>query len=188
VPLDKARLEVRPGVKKKGKKRLAQFWRRGYLLGRQFASNQAMKITEILLAEHAVFHNLFDHIEKTSPRLKTLAEVKSLAALLESVLRAHSLTEDELLIEPLEHCFEQIGQRETFHDEHEEIDDTLLDLQRTRDLKTARRLLLGAVTASRKHFDKEERIVFPMAERVLNARTLSALGERWVLRRNAEQN
>lgn len=147
-----------------------------------------MKITEILLAEHAVFHNLFDHIEKTAARLKTLAEVKSLAALLESVLRAHSLTEDELLIEPLEHCFEQIGQRDTFHDEHEEIDETLLDLQKARDLKTARRLLLAAVASSRKHFDKEERIVFPMAERVLNARTLSALGEKWAVRRNAEHD
>ena len=102
--------------------------------------------------------------------------------------RAHSLTEDELLIEPLEHCFEQIGQRDTFHDEHEAIDETLLELLKARDLKTARRLLLTAVASSRKHFDKEERIVFPMAERVLNARTLSALGERWVLRRNAAQN
>jgi hemerythrin-like domain-containing protein len=147
-----------------------------------------MKITEILLAEHAVFHNLFEHIEKIGPRLKTLAEVKALAALLESGLRAHSKTEDELLIEPLEHCFEQIGQRDTFHDEHEEIDETLLDLQKARDLKTARRLLLAAVASSRKHFDKEERIVFPMAERVLNARTLSALGDKWVVRRNAEHD
>ena len=73
---------------------------RGLFAGQTFAFIKAMKITEILLAEHAVFHNLFDHIEKTAPRLKTLAEVKSLAALLESVLRAHSLTEDELLIEP----------------------------------------------------------------------------------------
>jgi hypothetical protein len=35
-----------------------------------------MKITEILMAEHAVFHNLFDHIEATVPKSKTLAEVK----------------------------------------------------------------------------------------------------------------
>ena len=36
----------------------------------------AMKITDVLRAEHAVFHNLFDHIEATVPKLKTLAEVK----------------------------------------------------------------------------------------------------------------
>ena len=43
----------------------------------------AMKITDVLRAEHAVFHNLFDHIEATVPRLKTLAEVKALATVVE---------------------------------------------------------------------------------------------------------
>src|SRR5688572_18536960 len=62
-----------------------------------------MKITEILMAEHAVFHNLFDHLEKHAPRAKTLAEIKVLAAALETLLRAHSDTEDELFIAPLEH-------------------------------------------------------------------------------------
>ena len=54
--------------------------------------------------------------------------------------------------------------------------------------KLTRACLMAAVVASRKHFDKEERIVFPMAERVLNARTLSALGDKWVVRRNAEHD
>ena len=46
----------------------------------------------VAAAEHLVFHNLFDHIEATAPRLKTLAEIKSLAALMESMLKAHSDT------------------------------------------------------------------------------------------------
>ena len=70
-----------------------------------------MKITEALFAEHLVFHNMFDYIEAVAPRLKTLAEVKSLATLMESLLKAHSDTEDELFLGPLEHCFEQMGQR-----------------------------------------------------------------------------
>lgn len=144
-----------------------------------------MKITQILMAEHAVFHNLFDYIETAVPRVRTLAEIKLLAATMETLHRAHSQTEDELFIEPLEHCFEQIGQRETFHDEHEEIDQMLLEVTRAKDLKKARKLLHGAVAASRKHFDKEERIVFPMAERTLNARTLSDLGDKWMKRREA---
>jgi hemerythrin-like domain-containing protein len=144
-----------------------------------------MKITEILLAEHAVFHNLFDHIEKTSPRLRTLAELRALAATLETLLRAHSVTEDELFIAPLEHCLEQIGQRETFHEEHDEIDRSLLDAQKTRLVNSARKCLLQAVTACRKHFDKEERIVFPLAERTLKADTLKDLGNAWMKRREA---
>ena len=104
-----------------------------------------MKITQILMAEHTVFHNLFDHIEKTAPRLRTLAEVKSLAATLETLLHAHSQTEDELFVAPLEHCFEQLGHRETFHEEHDEIDETLLATQKSRAVKAARGLLLAAV-------------------------------------------
>ncbi len=54
---------------------------------------------------------------------------------------------------------------------------------KVRDLRSAKKLLLGAVVVSRKHFDKEERIVFPMAERILKAKTLSELGETWLRRR-----
>ena len=142
-----------------------------------------MKITEILMAEHAVFHNMFDHIEAVAPRLKTLAEVKALAAVVDKVMAPHTKTEDDLFIEPLEHCFDQIGQQETFHDEHELIEAELAKVSKARDVKSAKKILLGAVTASRKHFDKEERIVFPMAERILKAKTLSELGETWLKRR-----
>lgn len=138
-----------------------------------------MKITEALFAEHLVFHNLFDHLETVVPKLKTLGEIKALAALMEVMLKSHSDTEDDLFIGPLEHCFEQIGQRETFHQEHEEIDENLRLVQKARQVKAARKMLLSAVAYSRKHFDKEERIVFPMAEKVLNNRTLTNLGKVW---------
>ena len=142
-----------------------------------------MKITDILRAEHTVFHHMFDHIESTAPQLRTLAEVKSLAALVDKVMSPHSHTEDELFIEPLEHCFEQIGQQETFHDEHEMIDAELAKVHKARTLKSAREILIGAVTAGRRHFDKEERIVFPLAERILKAKTLGERGETWLRRR-----
>ena len=138
-----------------------------------------MKITEALFAEHMVFHNMFDHIEVTVPKLKTLGEIKCLASLVERLLSAHTDTEDHLFIGPLEHCFEQIGQRETFHHEHAQIEHNLVTIQKTRQIKEARTLLLGVVVACRKHFDKEERIVFPLAEQVLNSKTLLALAGTW---------
>jgi len=142
-----------------------------------------MKITDVLRAEHAVFHNLFDYIEQSVPRLKTLAEVKTLAALVDKVHEPHAKTEDDLFMEPLEHCFDQIGQRETFHEEHELIDEALAQVQRAKALKEAKAILLRAAGMCRDHFDKEERIVFPMAERVLKAKTLNELGEAWLKRR-----
>jgi len=144
-----------------------------------------MKITDILRAEHTVFHHLFDHIEATAPKLKTLAEVKSLASLVEKVMAPHSHTEDQLFIEPLEHYMEQIGQCRNFHDEHDVIEGTLASVQKAKTVTIARKLLFSAVTASRKHFDKEERIVFPMAERTLKLATLEALGAEWMKRREA---
>ncbi|HYA78952.1 MAG TPA: hemerythrin domain-containing protein [Candidatus Nitrosopolaris sp.] len=144
-----------------------------------------MKITEILMAEHAVFHNLFDHVETALPRTRTTAEVKSLATLVDRVMAPHSKTEDDLFIEPLEHCFEQIGQNETFHTEHRRIEEMLATVQKARTLAMAKKTLHGAIAASREHFDKEERIVFPMAERVLKPKTLSDLGAEWLKKREA---
>jgi hemerythrin-like domain-containing protein len=143
-----------------------------------------MKITDALLAEHVVFHHLFDHVERIVPRLKTGAEVRSVAALVESLLKAHSDVEEKLLIEPLDHCLEQIGHCDTFHQEHHEIDENLKLAQSARNLKQSRACLLAAVIASRKHFDKEERIVFPLAEKVLKSRTLTDLWTSWNERSN----
>jgi hemerythrin-like domain-containing protein len=142
-----------------------------------------MRITEALLAEHQAFHSLFDHLEKNTPSLRTVAEVRALGALLETMLAAHARTEDALFINPLEHCLEQIGQRDTFHQEHEEIDALLAGISKTRQVKQARELLKAAVMASRKHFDKEERVLFPLAERVMTPTTLAALGKEWEIRR-----
>jgi len=145
----------------------------------------AIKITEALLAEHVVFHDLFDGLERMLPTVKTLKEVHTLARLLDAVLKAHTKVEDELIIEPLDHCFDQLGQHETFHQEHEEIDASLAECLRCRVLRKARGTLQDAVVAARHHFDKEERLIFPMAEKLLKAKTLSALGERWKVERKA---
>jgi len=81
-----------------------------------------MKITEALLAEHVVFHNLFDYLERTTPRLRTLAEVRALAGLLDAMLHAHGQVEDKLVMEPLDHCLDQFGQNEVIHAEHDHIE------------------------------------------------------------------
>jgi hemerythrin-like domain-containing protein len=145
-----------------------------------------MKITEALLAEHVVFHNIFDYIERILPDVKTLAEVKSLAELMESLLLAHGKAEEDLVFAPLDHCLEQIGQRDTFYEEHHEIDTSLLKVKAAKRLDEARRLLSVAVLASRKHFDHEERIVFPLAEKAMKRETLTELGKTWMKQRQAK--
>jgi hemerythrin-like domain-containing protein len=145
-----------------------------------------MKITDALLAEHVVFHNIFDHIERVLPNLKTLAEVKGWAGLMEGLLLAHGKTEEDLVFAPLNHYLEQLGQRDSFEHEHQEIDNSLLRVKAAKRLPEARQLLLQAVTASRTHFDREERIVFPLAEKVMKDKTLTELGRAWMKQRDAE--
>jgi hemerythrin-like domain-containing protein len=148
--------------------------------------NLTMKITEALLAEHVVFHNIFDHIERVVPKLKTLGEVVGWAELMENLLLAHGKAEEDLVFAPLNHYLEQIGQRDSFEHEHREIDNSLLRVKTAKRLPEARQLLLRAVTASRKHFDREERIVFPLAEKVMKKETLVELGKVWMKQRDAE--
>lgn len=142
-----------------------------------------MKITEALLAEHLVFHSMFDSVETLAPGIKTLAELKAVASVMESMLRVHAHTEDDLFLGPLEHCFEQIGQRDSFIHEHQEMDENLRKVQQATRLSEGLALLLSAVAHSRRHFDREERIVFPLAERVLKSETLKELGKAWMEQR-----
>jgi hemerythrin-like domain-containing protein len=145
-----------------------------------------MKITEALQAEHVVFRNVFDHVERVLPDAKTLAEVKALADLMRGLLAAHGRTEENLVFAPLNHHLEEMGQHDSFEFEHREIDSSLLRVKGALQLPAARRLLLLAVTASRKHFDREERIVFPLAEKVMKGETLVELGKAWMKQGAAE--
>lgn len=138
-----------------------------------------MKITDALLAEHVVFHSVFDHIELVAPCLESLAEVKVLGGMLAALLEHHGEAEDKLLMEPLEHRLDHLGHRDAFHHEHELIDGFLMQLQKLDDVVAAKALLLKTVHASRRHFDKEERLIFPMAEQNLSQKTLLELGQEW---------
>ena len=142
-----------------------------------------MKITDALLAEHVVFHNLFDYVERTTPKLKTLGEVRALAGVLDAMQEAHGTVEDELVMEPLAHCLDQLGQNEAIHAEHEHIEAMLAQVRLCRDLKKAKKLLHGAVVISRQHFDREERVIFPLAEKWLKPKTLQTLGTEWIVKR-----
>lgn len=142
-----------------------------------------MKITDALLAEHVVFHALFDHIERSVAHLKTAGEIRAVADLLETMLVQHSKAEDELLMHYLDDSIEQMGHRDTFHEEHELIEEHLGAVRSAKSLPNARRLLLNAVVGARKHFDKEERLIFPLAEKVISYHNIMELGRQWMARK-----
>ncbi len=145
-----------------------------------------MKITEALHAEHVVFHNLFDHLETALPATGSLAEVHAMRDMLTSMMDAHGQVEHTLLLDPLEHCIDQFGHSESFHNEHEEIEQHLASVKATDDLNQAKQALTTAVLLAREHFDKEERLVFPLAEKHLSEKTLLELGQRWKKEHHAD--
>ena len=133
-------------------------------------------ITETLVADHAVFISVFDWIKQALPRITTLEEVKILAGLVEALLRNHGDVETDLAFVALDHALYHKGQLNRLHEDHDEIDDRLKRVQAATNLADARRLLRIALLASRQHFRREERIIFPLIEKVLRKETLAKLG------------
>ncbi|MCU0782637.1 MAG: hemerythrin domain-containing protein [Verrucomicrobia bacterium] len=137
-------------------------------------------ITKALVMEHAVFCAVFDQIERVCPRMGTAQEVKLLAAVVEGLLNGHAETEKNLAYSALDHVLKDDDRLNRLHQDHHEIDEHFHCVQRVNDPAEAQRLLRKALAATREHFRREEQIVFPFLERVLQAETLAALGETWM--------
>lgn len=145
----------------------------------------AMKITDAFIAEHAVIHSQLDHLEEAIPAAKTLGEVKVMAALLDAALRPHAEAEDELLFNGLEPGLDQMGKLEKVKHEHDAICKGLDQVRSARSRKDAQRRLLAIVRLTRKEFDLEDRLLFRMAEELLREETLLKLGRSWARKRIA---
>ncbi len=139
-----------------------------------------MKITEALIAEHTAFSGVFGHIERMLPSLNTLAEVRSLANLVERMLRGHADSEVNLAYAALDQMLEHKGRLDRLNQEHDEIDARIERACEARTLPEARRLLTGVLAASRDHFKREEQSLFPLIEEHLQPGTLCELGEAWM--------
>jgi len=144
-----------------------------------------MRITEALIAEHTIFLNVFDQIERVLPSLATPAEVQTMASIVEGLLEGHAKTETNLAYLALDHVMENKGELKRMHQDHAEIDDRLRKVHSASSCAQARRLLKSAIAASREHFRAEERSVFPLLERTLQEETLTELGRDWMQREAA---
>jgi len=142
-----------------------------------------MKITDALLGEHGAFYAQFDRIEETVPHTTSAGEVREQAALLAAALISHAQLEDTLLFERMRSAGGDEGLLSTMEAEHTEIAGLLTRAQGCPDVAAARDDLLEAVALARDHFAKEEQVAFPMAESIIGAAGLTALGARWSARR-----
>ena len=142
-----------------------------------------MTITETLVAEHRVFCALFDFIDKTLPKSTSATGLKLLGELVEALLRRHAEAEDVLVLVALKHTMVEGGRLEFLQQEHKELGGSLRRVRNAQGLAETRRWLREAIGASRKHFENEERVVFPLLEKVLQSLTLTELNTAWLRRR-----
>jgi iron-sulfur cluster repair protein YtfE (RIC family) len=140
------------------------------------------------MAEHLMFCFVFDQIERILPGLNGLEEVRRAARLIEGLLLSHAQVEHELLVLARDQAPADQRRYDRCHKEHQEIDSRLTRVRSTREIAQARSLLRAAMTASRKHFKREERRVFPLIEKGMKPETLTKLGTVWCLQRYAPAN
>lgn len=139
-----------------------------------------MKITDALRGEHAIFYSLFD----LSLGPSAAASGESLGALAKSLygaILAHATIEDELLFQALDPYLPGAGPLACMRDEHHEIERAFAAAANG---GPGAVVSLGRATAlAREHFLKEEEVLFPMADEMIEPRRLHAIGAEWAIRR-----
>ncbi len=138
-----------------------------------------MKLTDALLAEHVVFHSIFASINKEMPHFTKVEEFQAVAKMLLGTLEAHGKAEHDLLLPPIETYLSGIGHLENFHQEDDAIVANLAHTIEASDIDSAKNYLHKALRLASDHFDKEERLVFPLAEQHISEESLHALGKEW---------
>jgi hemerythrin-like domain-containing protein len=143
-----------------------------------------VKITHALLGEHGAIRPLLDFIEQSASDA-TVEQIKLQVRLLQSTLVSHASIEDALLRPAIERYLPRpsAGSGEPLPSDHEIIRSGLDDVLACPDRECARTLLLATVAATRKHFQKEEKTVFGIAERELTEQEQERLGAEWATMR-----
>lgn len=142
-----------------------------------------MKITDAFLAEHAMLYAQFDYLQQATPAAANLAVVHSQAATMTATLASHAHLEDELLFTTLDAQMGPMGPVAVMRMEHDQIEALLEQVLAAQELAAAQRLMQQTLQLARIHFAKEEQVLFPMAQQVLDERTLTQLAGQWAQRR-----
>jgi len=136
--------------------------------------SKAMTIIDALLGEHGALNPLFDRIEALAQNAE-LPELKLHANLLESTLISHADLEDALLRPELRHSL-PLTSGPT---DHEQIRAGLERVAAAVDEGEARRYLFETLAKTRRHFRKEESIIFAIARCELRPDRQEELAAEW---------
>jgi hemerythrin-like domain-containing protein len=133
-------------------------------------------IIDTLVTEHTLLRHFFDEINRLLPDVKTLDEIRLLTRLVEGLLSHHANTEEDLAFATLDHALAEKDQLKELYQDHQEIDSRLHGAALATEFPTAVRLLKAGLRASRDHFRREERTIFPLFDELLSPAAMEALG------------
>jgi hemerythrin-like domain-containing protein len=144
-----------------------------------------MKIIHALLGEHGAMYPLLDLLEK-QVSAAGLDIIKAQASLLESTLISHANIEDALLRPAIQEHLPPLARNADSTlapTDHEVIGAGVRAVVAAQTVGDARRLLLDTLHKTRKHFAKEEQVIFRIADRELTEEVQNRLGAEWAARR-----
>jgi len=145
-----------------------------------------MKLIDALLGEHGAFNALFKTIEELAETGGELAQIESATAVLAAELGSHARLEEELLSPILKDHLANNELIAEMHAEHEEIQDGLERIEDARDIREAVEAVHQTLAVARRHFRKEEEVLYPLAHRVLDDEAQSRLGQVWATARKVK--
>ncbi len=134
-----------------------------------------MTLTDLLRTEHSAFNTILEEIEAILPNTATLGELRILVRVMAAFLHEHGVKEEAFLYPALDHIQAQRGQLNEMVQEHGELDEQILQVAKSNDLKNARQQLGQLIQAVHQHFEHEELHLFPLAEELLQADNLVAM-------------
>lgn len=138
-----------------------------------------MNILDGLLGEHAALLTLFEHLERSAPRMD-LDRLHETGALLERVVMVHSIAEDRFLFDAVPTTAG--GLRDAMvamRSEHRHLAQDLGQLRAATNDAVARGSLRRVIDQLREHFEVEERVLFEAAARQISLEKLMELGSAW---------
>jgi iron-sulfur cluster repair protein YtfE (RIC family) len=139
-----------------------------------------VKLTDALLGEHGTFYVLFSQIEKIAAIQGPLAQIRGATTVLGAMVGSHASLEEELLFSaPEPHLGTGDGPLAVMRSEHEELARLLQQIEDAVDADQVILWIEEALSVARSHFQKEERVLFPMAQQLLGDETLTRLGRAW---------
>ena len=138
-----------------------------------------MKITDALYGEHGMFYPIFDYFESVMLAGPELSDLKAMTGMLGKMVVAHAGIEEEILFPALDQHFGEAGPLSVMRREHVQIDSFLESAMTADTVEASIDHVRNMIALMREHFAKEERILFVIAQKVLDEKEQEDIGEKW---------